>query len=104
MPLVGLKPAAPASGWQRTLALDRSANGIGLDPRTVQPVVSRYTDYAIPSYILNIDHFYLILTPVHNNLCCPVMNTGCKLQMSATLNFFDAGKLPLKNTSSFYTD
>jgi hypothetical protein len=61
MPPVGLKPAAPASGWQQTLALDRSANGIGLDPRTVQPVVSRYTDYAIPSYIF--EYRPLLLDP-----------------------------------------
>ena len=45
MPLAGFEPATPAGDRPQTLALDRSATGIGgFDPRTVQPVVSRYAD------------------------------------------------------------
>ena len=46
MPPAGFEPATPASDWPQILALDRSATGIGFDPRTVQPEASRYTDWA----------------------------------------------------------
>ena len=49
MPPAGYEPAVPASDRPQTLPLDRSATGIsGFDPRTVQPVARRYTDYAVP--------------------------------------------------------
>ena len=46
MPPAGFEPATPASDRPQTIALDRSATGIGsrFDPRTVQPVLSSYTD------------------------------------------------------------
>jgi hypothetical protein len=48
MPPVGFEPAIPASERPQTHALDRTATGIGrFDPRTVQPVASRYTDWAV---------------------------------------------------------
>ena len=42
MPPVEFEPATPTSDRLEILALDRSA--IGFDPRTVQPVASRYSD------------------------------------------------------------
>ena len=52
MPPAGFEPAVPASDRPQTLALDRSATGIGrFDPRTVQPVTSRYTNWATPARI-----------------------------------------------------
>ena len=47
IPTTEFEPAIPASDRPQTLALDRSATGVGFDPRTVQPVASRYTDWAI---------------------------------------------------------
>ena len=50
MPPAVLEPATPVSDWPHTLALDRSATGIGrFDPRTVPPVANRYTDWTIPA-------------------------------------------------------
>ena len=50
MPPAGLEPAIPASDQPQTLALNCSTTGISrFDPRTVQPVASRYTNYAIPA-------------------------------------------------------
>ena len=40
----GFEPATPASDRPQTFALDRSATGIGIDPKTIEPVASRYTD------------------------------------------------------------
>ena len=48
-PRTGFEHATPASDRPQTLALDRSAAGIGFDPRTVQPAASRYTDWAAPA-------------------------------------------------------
>jgi hypothetical protein len=51
MPPVGFEPTILVSERPKTHALDRTATGIGpFDPRTVQPVASRYTDYAIPAH------------------------------------------------------
>ena len=51
MHLAAFEPATPASDRQQTLALDRSTTGIGkFDPQTVQPVASRYTDWAISAH------------------------------------------------------
>ena len=50
MLVAGFKPATPASDRPQTLALDRSATGIGFSPRTVKPVASCYTDCAIPAH------------------------------------------------------
>jgi hypothetical protein len=49
MPPAGFEPVIPACELPPTLTLDRSATGIGFDPRTVQPVASHYTDWAIPA-------------------------------------------------------
>jgi hypothetical protein len=49
MPPVGFEPIIPASERPQTRALDRAATGIGFDPRTVQPVASRYTILNISS-------------------------------------------------------
>ena len=49
MPQAGFEPATPAKDRSQTLALDRSATGT--DPRTVQLVASRQTDYANPATI-----------------------------------------------------
>jgi hypothetical protein len=49
MPPAGFEPIIPASERLQTHALDRVATGIG-NPWTVQPVASRYTDYAIPTH------------------------------------------------------
>ena len=55
MPPAGFEPATQAIDRPQTLALERSATGIGeFDRRTVQPVGSRYTDWAIaahPTYV-----------------------------------------------------
>ena len=51
MPPVGFEPTIPGSEQPKTHALDRTATEIGFDPRTVQPVTSRYTDYDIPAGI-----------------------------------------------------
>ena len=52
MPPAGFEPATSASDRLQTLALDHSATGIGgFEPRTIQPVASRYTDWAIPAYV-----------------------------------------------------
>ena len=45
MPPVGFEPTISAGERPKTYALDRAATGTGFDPRTVQPVGSRYTDY-----------------------------------------------------------
>ena len=52
MPPTGFKPAILASDRPQTLALDRSAIGIGqgFDPLTIQSVASHYTDRAIPAH------------------------------------------------------
>ena len=48
MPPAGFEPSIPASYRPQTVALDRSATGISrFDPRTVLPVASRYTGWAI---------------------------------------------------------
>ena len=44
MSQAGFEPAIPAGERLQTRALDRSATGIGTDPRTLKLVVSRYTD------------------------------------------------------------
>ena len=52
MPLAGFEPAVPASDRPQTVALDRSATGIGrFDPRTVHPVASCCTNSAIPDHV-----------------------------------------------------
>ena len=49
MPLMGFEPTISPGERPKTYALDRAATGTGLfDPRTVQPLASRYTDWAIP--------------------------------------------------------
>jgi hypothetical protein len=54
MPPAGFKPTIPVSERPQTHALDRTATGIGFfDPRTVQPVASCYTDWAIPAHLHN---------------------------------------------------
>jgi hypothetical protein len=51
MPQAGFERTIPASDRPQTLPLVPSATGIGgFDPRTVQPVASRYTDYGIPDH------------------------------------------------------
>jgi hypothetical protein len=58
MPPVGFEPTIPVSERPKTHALDRTATGIGgFDPRTVQPVASRYTDCAIPAHAV-IEYFW----------------------------------------------
>jgi hypothetical protein len=47
LPPAGFEPAIPAGNRPQTLVLDRSATGIGPDPRVVQLVASHYTDRAI---------------------------------------------------------
>jgi hypothetical protein len=48
MPPAGFEPSIRTSDPPQTLAWDRSATGIGrFDPRTVRPVASRYTDWAL---------------------------------------------------------
>ena len=47
----GFELATPASYRQKTLALDRSAIGIGMHPPAVRRVASRYTDWAIAAHI-----------------------------------------------------
>ena len=52
MPPAGFEPTILVSERPQTHALDRTATGIGagFDPRSVQPVASRYTDWAIPAH------------------------------------------------------
>ena len=53
--LAGFEPAVPSSDRPQTFALDRLATGICFDPRAVQPVASRYTDWAIPACLFKIN-------------------------------------------------
>ena len=54
----GFEPTIPTSDRPQTLALDRSATDIGkFDPRTVQLAAIRYTDWAVPAYLMCIDTF-----------------------------------------------
>ena len=46
-PLAGFEPTIPTSDCPQTLVLDRSATGSS--PRPVQPIASRYTDWANPA-------------------------------------------------------
>jgi hypothetical protein len=41
---------APGPAWTGADNLART----GFDPRTVQPLASRYTDYAIPAHIIHV--------------------------------------------------
>ena len=66
--LAGFEPATAASDQQQTLDLDRSATGIGsilmnlgFDPRTVQPVASRHTEYAILVLIFQTTYAVLLI-------------------------------------------
>jgi len=43
----------------------------GLDPRTVQPVSSRYTDYAIPALYI---YIYVYITKVYTSYICAEVN------------------------------
>ena len=55
MPSAGFEPATPACDRPQTLALDRSATEIGgFDPRIVQPIASRYTDWDIAAHIYHL--------------------------------------------------
>ena len=49
MPPAEFELATPARDRLLTLALDRSATVIGYDLQTVEPVASRYIDWAIPA-------------------------------------------------------
>jgi hypothetical protein len=52
MPPVGFKPTILVSERPQTHALDlRPLGSAGFDPRTVQPVASRYTDWAIQGHM-----------------------------------------------------
>ena len=59
-----LVPIVQKTGW--TLASVWTARKIsplpGFDPRTVQPVASRYTDYAISAAVWNVSHYLLRFT------------------------------------------
>ena len=67
IPPAGFKPAIPASDRPQTLALDRSATGIGgFDPRTTQPLTSRYTDWAMTAQFTKI---YKMKNKNCSNLC-----------------------------------
>ena len=44
MPPAGFESSTQAGERRQNYALDRAATGIGIDPRTVHPVASRYTD------------------------------------------------------------
>jgi hypothetical protein len=46
----------------------------GFDPRTVQPVASRYTDYAIPA------HKFLTVTNKNNNKLLHTVSDVCRYQ------------------------
>ena len=49
MPPAAFELAIPASNRPQTHTLDRAATEIGgFDPRTIQPVAGRRTNYAIP--------------------------------------------------------
>jgi hypothetical protein len=56
----------------------------GFDPRTVQPVASRYTDWAIPAYVLC--HDLLLCVVIFKNvlllLRIPLSAVTCKLTQS----------------------
>ena len=48
MPPAGFEPAIPTGELPLSDAVDRPGTGVGgFDPRTVQPVASRYTNWAI---------------------------------------------------------
>ena len=50
----------------------------GFDPRTVQPVASRYTDYTIPTFIdMRSAHKILVKIPEGNR---PLQRSGCQLE------------------------
>ena len=53
MPPAGIEPAIPASGRQQA-TIARLPGSAGFDPRTVQPVRSRYSDWAISTHIMTV--------------------------------------------------
>ena len=59
MPPAGFEPPISASERSQTHTLNRSATG-GLDPGTVQPIVTCYTDWAIPADNNNIPAYTLV--------------------------------------------
>jgi hypothetical protein len=58
-------PIAQEAGWAPEPVCISAENLAppGFDPRTFQPVASRYTDYAIPALILKLKEFVLFPTP-----------------------------------------
>jgi hypothetical protein len=55
----------------RSVQVRKIVPATGFDPRTVQPVASRYTDWAIPAHII-ITIFNLFLFPFYEELTCAV--------------------------------
>ena len=55
VPIVQESGWAPGTFWTGAENLDPPP---GFDPRTVQPVASRYTDWAIPAHISGVKRLY----------------------------------------------
>jgi hypothetical protein len=76
------------SGWERKILPQQ-----GFDPRTVQPVASRYTDYAIPDHNF-IGYIHTVYTHTHTH--------NCSYESSYLALEYRVTKIQLANSSYIY--